>query len=70
MLFRFIGTYTGARNSITVFGVTFEGHEPAEVTDLDGIRRLSAHPEFERVEETEATEEDAAPKKRGRPRAA
>ena len=49
MLFRFTGTYTGGRTSITVFGVTFEGHEPADVTDEDGIRRLSGHQEFEQV---------------------
>lgn len=49
MLFRFKGDYTGKRTSITLFGVTFEGREPADVTDEDGIRRLSNHPEFEAV---------------------
>lgn len=49
MLFRFKGDYTGKRTSITLFGVTFEGREPADVTDADGIRRLSNHPEFEKV---------------------
>ena len=49
MLFRFKGDYTGKRTSITLFGVTFEGREPADVTDADGIRRLSNHPEFEQV---------------------
>ncbi len=77
MLFRFKGDYTGKRTSITLFGVTFEGREPADVTDADGIRRLSNHPEFEQVTkavtpELEAVEfEDSipeAPKKRGRPR--
>lgn len=81
MLFRFTGTYTGGRKSITVFGVTFEGHEPADVTDEDGIRRLSGHQEFERVtkdvipdpelEAAMAEYEDSTPeqpKKRGRPR--
>lgn len=52
MLFRFKGDYTGKRTSITLFGVTFEGREPADVTDADGIRRLSTHPEFERVTKT------------------
>jgi hypothetical protein len=83
MLFKFTGKYTGGRESITVFGVTFQGREPADVTDEDGIRRLSGHPEFERVTkavtpEKEAPEIPAAfnaaavsldvPKKRGRPR--
>lgn len=49
MLFCFTGTYTGGRTSITLFGVTFEGREPVDVTDPDGIRRLSNHPEFEAV---------------------
>lgn len=49
MLFRFKGDYTGKRTSITLFGVTFEGREPADVTDADGIRRLTTHPEFEQV---------------------
>ena len=75
MLFRFKGDYTGKRTSITLFGVTFEGREPADVTDADGIRRLSNHPEFEQVTKAvtpeEAVEEyltPEAPKKRGRPR--
>lgn len=75
MLFRFKGDYTGKRTSITLFGVTFEGREPADVTDADGIRRLSNHPEFEQVTKAVTPEvvelEDSipeAPKKRGRPR--
>lgn len=84
MLFRFKGDYTGKRTSITLFGVTFEGREPADVTDADGIRRLSNHPEFEVVSEFTAdvgafarnvmAEHRVtqlaveAPKKRGRPR--
>ena len=77
MLFRFTGTYTGGRSSITVFGVTFEGREPADVADEDGIRRLSTHQEFEAVSDAVAvavdiehiTPEFVAPKaKRGRPR--
>ena len=75
MFFRFTGDYTGKRTSITLFGVTFEGREPADVTDADGIRRLSNHPEFEQVTKAVTPEvvelEDSipeAPKKRGRPR--
>lgn len=76
MLFRFKGDYTGKRTSITLFGVTFEGREPADVTDEDGIRRLSTHPEFEAVLGPPLPEphEDGfsapvePPKKRGRPR--
>ena len=56
MLFRFTGTYTGGRSSITVFGVTFEGREPADVADEDGIRRLSTHQEFEAVTKAVARE--------------
>lgn len=79
MLFRFKGDYTGKRTSITLFGVTFEGREPADVTDADGIRRLSNHPEFEQVTKAVTPELESAmadyedsipeqPKKRGRPR--
>lgn len=79
MLFRFKGDYTGKRTSITLFGVTFEGREPADVTDADGIRRLSNHPEFEVVTKTVTPDPEAVmadyedsipeqPKKRGRPR--
>jgi hypothetical protein len=64
MLLRFNGTYTGGRTSITLCGVTFEGRTPSEVTDAEGIRRLSNHPEFEAVVE----DSEPAPKKRGRPR--
>ncbi len=49
-LFKFIGAHTGGRESITCHGTTFYGNEPAEVTDEDGIRRLSANPEFEAVD--------------------
>lgn len=66
MLLRFTGTYTGGRTSITLCGVTFEGHEPLEVTDPQALARLANHREFEQV--AEAAEE--APKKRGRPRKA
>lgn len=73
MLFRFKGDYTGKRTSITLFGVTFEGREPREVTDADGIRRLSNHPEFERVTKAVAPVAVEAPvepvaKPRGRPK--
>ncbi len=50
MLFKFIGRYTHGRTSITVFDVTFEGHEPAEVTDAAAIARLSQNIEFESVD--------------------
>lgn len=62
--FRFIGKHTGGRTSISLFGVTFEGVEPADVTSADGIRRLSNHIEFEAVDEPH----DEAPRKRGRPK--
>lgn len=69
--FRFTGRYTGKRDTIVSCGVTFIGREPSEVTDADGIRRLSNHPEFEIVEaEPEAEAPDEAPKPRGRPRKA
>lgn len=49
MLFRFIGLHTNGATGITMGGVRFEGTEPAEVSDPDGIRRLSNNPEFEVV---------------------
>lgn len=64
MLFRFIGNYTNGRDAISASGVTFVGREPADVTDPDGIRRISGNPEFERVDSP------VAPRRRGRPRKA
>lgn len=58
--YRFTGTYTGGRSSITLCGVTFEGREPSECSDP----RIANHPEFEAVE----PEEVPAMPKRGRPR--
>lgn len=49
MLFRFIGRYTNGHTQIASCGVVFVGNEPSEVTDADAIRRLSGHPEFERI---------------------
>lgn len=47
--FKFIGQYTGRNTSINACGVIFEGREPAEVDDADGIERLRKNPEFEEV---------------------
>lgn len=62
MLYRFIGTYTGGRTSITMSGVTFEGREPSECD----CPRIAGNPEFEAVEVAEAVEPDKP--KRGRPK--
>jgi len=70
MWLRFIGTYTGKRNSITTNGVTFEGREPSLVTDAEALRRLSGHPEFEKAEKAENTKNELSAPKRGRPRKA
>jgi hypothetical protein len=64
-LYRFIGTYTGGRTSITISGVTFEGREPSECD----CPRIAKHPEFEAVEPVEVIDAPAKPK-RGRPRKA
>ena len=56
--FRFIGQYTGGRTSINACGVIFEGNEPSEVEDEDGIRRLRGHPEFVEVGESAGGLED------------
>lgn len=50
MLFRFIGEYTCGRTTVPAGGVVFKGREPADVTDPDGIRRLSGSPEFEKID--------------------
>lgn len=68
MLFRFLGQYTGGRSSVNACGVVFHGREPADVTEPDGIRRLSGHPEFELVPVAEDRAEVPEPKRRGRPR--
>ncbi len=49
MRFRFIGKYTNGYTGFNASGVDFVGHEAAEVTDPEGIRRLSGNPEFERI---------------------
>lgn len=49
MKFKFIGQYTNGHTSITYGDVTFEGHDPSDVTDEDWIRRLSGSQEFEQV---------------------
>lgn len=54
MKFRFVGEYTGGRDSITMrrgddYSVTFHGNEPTEVDDEDTIRRLSSNPDFKAV---------------------
>jgi hypothetical protein len=61
MRFRFIGQYTNGHTSNTAHGVTFEGHEPAEVTDAEAVRRLSGNPEFEAVAGIVATHLDPMP---------
>lgn len=70
MRFRFVGLYTNGHTAIDAGGVTFEGHEPSEVTDPELIRRLTGNQEFEAVEAEAAIEAAPAPapKKRGRPK--
>lgn len=70
MRFRFVGQYTNGHTAIDAGGVTFEGHEPSEVTDPDLIRRLTNHQEFEAVAAEAAIEAApvTTPKKRGRPK--
>jgi hypothetical protein len=63
MHFRFIGQYTNGRTSICMNGVTFEGHEPAEVP-AELTARFTVNIEFE------AVDEDAPKPRRGRPRKA
>lgn len=67
MLYRFIGTYTHGRTSITLSGVTFEGREPSECD----CPRIAGNQEFEAVEPIAEQAIDAPAKpKRGRPRKA
>lgn len=72
MLFKFIGRYTNSHTSINASGVTFQGREPAEVTDPDGVRRLSGNPEFEKVHPLDhdgnGEPGGSLPKRRGRPK--
>jgi hypothetical protein len=49
MKFRFLGNYTGDRDSITMGGVTFHDRAPSDVTDPDLIERLKKNPEFHAV---------------------
>ena len=70
MLFKFIGKYTNGHTAINACGVVFEGRDPADVTDDDGIRRLSNNPEFEAVHPLDhdgnGEPGGSLPKKRGR----
>ena len=71
MLFRFIGRYTNGHSSINACGVVFEGDAPSDVSNPDGIRRLSSHPEFEKVHPLDHDGNGAkggSLPKRGRPR--
>ena len=57
MKFRFIGQYTNGHTTINVggeHGATFEGNEPAEIEDVELIRRLTNNPEFESVGDDDA----------------
>lgn len=47
--FKFTGTYTGGRSSITICGVTFNGHDPSEVKDEAVAATFENHPEFAKV---------------------
>lgn len=49
MRFKFVGRYTNGHESITVFGVTFCGHEPADVDDPQSVARLEQNIEFQAV---------------------
>lgn len=72
MLFKFIGRYTNGQTTINACGVTFEGDDPAEVTDTEAIRRLSGNPEFAEVDpldhDGDGEKGGSLPKPRGRPR--
>lgn len=63
MLFRFIGQYTNGRTSITMNGVTFDGHEPVNVPEALAFR-FAGNIEFEAVEQDAPVDKP----KRGRPR--
>lgn len=49
MKFRFIGQHNNGATSISYGNLTWHGGEPVDVTDTEWIRRLSGHPEFEKV---------------------
>lgn len=78
MLFKFVGQYTNGHTSITMYGVTFNGDEPAEVTDPTACASLAAsvgefeaveaeNPPAEQQEAAEPTADTPKPKKpRGR----
>lgn len=72
MLFKFIGQYTNGHTSISASGVTFEGRDPAVVTDPEAIRRLSNNVEFVEVDPLDhdgnGEKGGSLPKPRGRPK--
>lgn len=73
MKLKFIGEYTGGRNSISYPPYEFAGREPLEVDpETDMGRRLCNNPEFEHVDpldhDGDGEKGGSLPKKRGRPR--
>lgn len=63
MKFRFIGTYTGDRDSINAGGVVFHDRAASEVTDAELVRRLKNNPEFEAVAASGEPKAKPGPKK-------
>lgn len=49
MKFIFRGQYSRVADEVTLFGVTFKGREPSEVTEAPAIAWFGGHPEFEQV---------------------
>ncbi|HEU4804999.1 MAG TPA: hypothetical protein VFS91_04205 [Nitrobacter sp.] len=47
MKFRFIGKYTGDRDSISILGHHFQGRQATDVEDEEIAARFQRHPEFE-----------------------
>lgn len=56
MKFQYRGNYSRGENSVTLFGVTFEGDKPAEVTETPAIKWFAEHPDFAEVEEAPAVD--------------
>lgn len=51
MRFQFRGKYSRGTDSLTLFGVTFEGDKPEEVTEAPAIKWFAEHPDFVEVED-------------------
>lgn len=63
MKFVYRGEYSRIADEVTLFGVTFKGREPSDVTEGPAIAWFAGNPDFEAVADEEAKPVKAKAKK-------